>query len=75
MATDAGELAEGQEVITCAGTFKGLDTALVVRATYSMNFFRDFEIREIVARPRRRVKKLPEYEQEEWRGDLDRYYR
>jgi len=40
MATDAGELAEGQEVITCAGTFKGLDTALVVRATYSMNFFR-----------------------------------
>jgi len=29
----------------------------------------------MVARPRRRVKKLPEYEQEEWRGDLDGYYR
>jgi hypothetical protein len=74
MATDAGELDEGEEIISCAGTFKGLDTALVVRATYSMNFFRDFEIHEIIARPRYRVHKLPEYEFENWKGDLDPYY-
>ena len=75
MATDAGQVNEGEEIISCAGTFKGLDTALVVRATYSMNFFRDFEIREIIARPRYRVRKLPEYEYENWKGDLDKYYR
>jgi hypothetical protein len=74
MATDAGEVQEGEEIISCAGTFKGLDTALVVRPTYSMNFFKDFEIREIIARPRCRVRKLPEYEYENWRGDLDKYY-
>jgi hypothetical protein len=28
MATDAGEVGEGAEIISCAGTFKGLDTAL-----------------------------------------------
>jgi hypothetical protein len=39
-----------------------------------MNFFRDFEIREIVARPRCRVKKLPEYGYENWKGDMDQYY-
>jgi hypothetical protein len=74
MATDAGEVPEGEEIITCAGTFKGLDTALVVRATYSMNFFKDFEIREVIARPRYRVRKLPEYEYENWKGDLGKYY-
>lgn len=74
MATDAGELDEAEEIISCAGTFKGLDTALVVRTAYSMNFFRDFEVREIIAKPRYRVRNLPEYEQENWKGDLDKYY-
>ena len=74
MATDAGEINEGEEIFSCAGTFKGLDTALVVRATYSMNFFKDFEIREIIARPRCRVRKLPEYEFENRKGNLDQYY-
>jgi len=74
MATDAGQVGEGEEIISCAGTFKGLDTALVVRATYSINLFKDFEIREIIARPRCRVRKLPEYEYENWKGDLDQYY-
>jgi hypothetical protein len=74
IATDAGDLKEGEEIISCAGTFKGLDTALVVRATYSMNFFKDFEIHEIIARPRFRVRKLPEYEFENWKGNLDQYY-
>jgi hypothetical protein len=74
MATDAGEVDEGEEVITCAGTFKGLDTAMVVRATHSLNFFGSFEIHEIIARPRYRVRQLPEYEFENWRGDLEAYY-
>lgn len=74
MATDAGEVLEGDQIVSCAGTYKGLDTALVVRATHSMNFFQDFEIREIIARPRFRVKKLPEYGYENWKGDLEPYY-
>lgn len=74
MATDAGAIPEGEEIISCAGTFKGLDTALVVRPAYSMSFFADFEIKEIVARPRCRVRNLPEYEHENWKGDLDQYY-
>ena len=58
-----------------AGTYKGLDTALVVKTTYSANFFREFEVREIIAKPVCRVKKLPEYEYENWKGDIDDYYR
>lgn len=75
MATDAGEVTEGEEIISCAGTFKGLDTALVVRAAYSMSFFKEFEVREIIAKPRYRVRELPEYQYENWKGDLDKYYR
>jgi hypothetical protein len=74
IAADAGEVAEGEEVVTCAGTYKGLDTALVVRATTSMRFFRNFEVCEIVARPRCRVREFPEYEHANWRGDLEPYY-
>ena len=74
MATDAGKVEEGAEIISCAGTFKGLDTALVVRPTPSMRFFKDFEVREIIAKPRYRVRELPEYDYEDWKGDLSRYY-
>jgi hypothetical protein len=74
MATDAGEVDEGEEIVTCAGTFKGLDTALVVKTAYSMNFFRDFEVTEVVAKPVCRVKTLPEHKYKNWKGDLDKYY-
>lgn len=74
MATDAGEIEERKEIISCAGTYKGLDTALVVSPTYSANFFKDFEVREIIAKPRFRVRNLPEYKYENWKGDLDKYY-
>jgi hypothetical protein len=74
MATDTGNVAEGAEIISCAGTYKGLDTALVVRATPSMRFFKDFEVREVIAKPRFRVRELPEYSYEHWKGDLRRYY-
>ena len=75
MATDAGAVNEGDEIISCAGTYKGLDTALVVRTAFSGSFFRAFEVREIVAKPRCRVRELPEYKHENWKGDLDKYYR
>ena len=74
MATDAGEVEEGEEVVACAGTYKGLDTALVVKTAYSMNFFKSFEVKEIVAKPLCRVKKLPEFKYENWKGSLEDYY-
>jgi len=74
MATDAGEVTEGEAVISCGGTFKGLDTALVVRPTYAMNFLTKFEVVEIVAKPQCRVTKLPEHEFKGWKGNLDPYY-
>jgi hypothetical protein len=74
MATDAGAVGEGAEIISCAGTFKGLDTALVVRATPSMRFFQDFEVREVIATPRYRVRELPDHTHANWRGNLTQYY-
>jgi len=74
MATDAGEVKEGEEIISCAGTYKGLDTALVVKAAYSMNFFKNFEVREIIAKPLCRVQKLPEFKYKYWKGNLEGYY-
>ncbi|MEM3700601.1 MAG: pyruvate kinase alpha/beta domain-containing protein [Candidatus Bathyarchaeia archaeon] len=74
MATDAGEVNAGEEVISCAGTYKGLDTALVVKTAYSGGFFKEFEVREIIAKPICRVKELPEYKYENWKGNLDQYY-
>jgi hypothetical protein len=74
MATDAGEVEGGEVIVVCAGTFKGLDTALDVKAAGSMSFFKEFEVREVVARPMCRVRRLPEYEFENWKGDLYKYY-
>jgi hypothetical protein len=74
MATDAGEVEGGEVIVACAGTFKGLDTALVVKTAGSMSFFKEFEVRKIIARPMCRVRRLPEYEFENWKGDLDKYY-
>lgn len=74
MATDAGVLEEGEEVITLAGTYKGLDTALVVRTSYSGNIFTNFEVLELIAKPLHTGRSLPEYEQADWKGDLDHYY-
>jgi len=75
MAADAGVLKAGEEAVTLGGTYKGLDTALVVKTAYSYNAFAEFEVLEIIAKPRRPGKRLPEYEQEGWRGDLEQYYK
>jgi hypothetical protein len=74
MAADAGVLDPGQESVTLAGTYKGLDTALVVRTSYSGSLFSEFEVLEVICKPRRPGKRLPEYAQEGWKGNMDQYY-
>jgi len=51
MATDAGLIPTDREVIAIGGTSSGADTAIVVKPSYSMKF-REFEIREIITKPR-----------------------
>jgi hypothetical protein len=52
MAADAGLLDMSREVIAIAGTDEGADTALVLLPAYARKF-RELEIREILAKPRR----------------------
>ena len=51
MAADAGLINVDREVVAIGGTSSGADTAIVVKPSYSMNF-REFEIREIISKPR-----------------------
>jgi len=51
MAADAGLIATDREVMAIAGTGGGADTCIVVKPSYARKFL-DFEIREIVAKPR-----------------------
>lgn len=52
MAADAGLLEMSREVIAIAGTGEGADTALVLAPAYARKF-KELEIREILAKPRR----------------------
>jgi hypothetical protein len=74
MATDAGAVEAGETVVTLGGTFKGLDTALVVKTAYSYNVFTELEVLEVIAKPRHPGKRLPEYEQEGWLCEVEQYY-
>jgi len=51
MAADAGLISEDKEIITIAGTSRGVDTALVIKPACAARFF-DLEVREIIAKPR-----------------------
>jgi hypothetical protein len=74
MSTDNGVLKKGEKVIACAGSFVGLDTACVVRASNSVDLFQDdgLIVEEIICKPRD-----PKYEwpiqQQKWKGDLEKY--
>ena len=68
----AGHLSEGEE--TMAGSFVGLNTAIVAEAANSVNFFKAFEVREIICKPRRPRYSWP-IDQKNWKGDLDKYRR
>ena len=51
MAADAGLIPVDREVISIAGTWRGADTAIVVKPAHSVSFF-FLEVREIIAKPR-----------------------
>jgi hypothetical protein len=51
MAVDAGLIPEGEEVLAVAGTARGADTVLVIKASASKRFF-DLKVIEILAKPR-----------------------
>ncbi|MEW6162015.1 MAG: pyruvate kinase alpha/beta domain-containing protein [Nitrospirota bacterium] len=51
MASDAGLIPEGEEVLAVAGTAKGADTVMVIRSTASKRFL-DLRVLEILAKPR-----------------------
>ncbi|MDA8388986.1 MAG: hypothetical protein M0Z58_10050 [Nitrospiraceae bacterium] len=51
MAADAGLIPEGEEVLAVAGTARGADTVLLVRAAASKRFL-DLRVLEVLAKPR-----------------------
>lgn len=74
MAADNGLLKEGEEVVALAGSWIGLDTALVLRATNSVNLLKAgaTQIREIICKPRNPAYSWP-INQKDWIGDLKLY--
>ena len=74
MAADNGFLKDGEEVVAVAGSWVGLDTAVVVRAANSVSFFKRgaVQIREIICKPRNPSYSWP-INQEDWVGDLSLY--
>lgn len=50
MAADAGIVPAGEKVMAIAGTSRGADCCIVVKATYSSTFF-DLAVQEIVCKP------------------------
>jgi len=60
--------------VALAGSFVGLDTAIVAGAANSVNFFKTFEVREIICKPRQPRYTWP-INQKDWKGDLQKYMR
>ncbi len=74
MATDQGVLTKGERVIACAGSFVGLDTACVIRASNSVDLFKEdgLVVEEIICKPRNPKHEWP-IEQKRWKGNLEKY--
>jgi hypothetical protein len=73
-ATDAGQLEAGEETVAMAGSWVGLDTAIVAKAANSVRFFDEFEVLELICKPRSARHQWP-VDQKTWVGDLDKYRR
>ena len=73
-ATDAGYLKAGEEAVALAGSWVGLDTAIAARAANSVRFFDEFEVLELICKPRRARHAWP-VDQKTWVGDLEKYRR
>ena len=71
-ATDAGYLEAGEETVAMAGSWVGLDTGIVARAANSVDFFKGFEVLELICKPRGAHYTWP-LNQVDWRGDLEKY--
>jgi len=74
MATDNGAVKEGEEVVAVAGSWVGLDTALVMQAANSVHFFKKgaIQVKEIICKPRNPAYSWP-VNQKDWVGDLEPY--
>jgi len=74
MATDNGLLREGEEVVAVAGSWVGLDTALVAQAANSVSLLKtgSLQVREIICKPRNPAHSWP-INQKDWVGDLKPY--
>lgn len=72
MATDNGILTDGEDVVATAGSWLGLDTALVLRATNSVNLLVSgaIQIQEIICKPRFPAHSWP-INQEDWVSNLE----
>ncbi len=55
MAADAGLIPVDKNVVAIGGTGRGADTALVIKPASTSDFF-SLEVRELIAKPRRRTK-------------------
>lgn len=73
-ATDQGLLKTGEEVVALAGSWIGLDTAIVARACNTVDFFKKFEVLELVCKPRNPRYSWP-IKQGDWVGDVEKYRR
>lgn len=73
-ATDHGAVQTGEEVIALAGSWVGLDTGIVARACNTVDFFQSFEVLELICKPRNARYSWP-INQEDWKGDLEKYRR
>jgi hypothetical protein len=51
MTADAGLIPEGEEVISVAGTARGADTVMIIKAAPSKRFL-ELKVLEILAKPR-----------------------
>ncbi len=57
MATDAGAIPAGEDVVAIAGTGEGADTAIIIKSCHADSFFdkeKGIEFREIIALPRKK---------------------
>ena len=57
MATDAGTIPIGEDVVAIAGTGEGADTAIIIKSCHADSFFdkeKGIEFREIIALPRKK---------------------
>ena len=73
-ATDHGAVEAGEEVIALAGSWVGLDTGIVARACNTVDFFKRFEVLELICKPRKARYSWP-INQDDWKGDIEKYRR